>query len=120
MDLTNPSPSIGWACQERQGFIERGPANTVLALALIHHWSILNNVPLNKIAEWISKICFFLIIEFIPKKDPQIQEFLSARDDVFSKYDQKTFESIFQSYFSIIRCVSIDESMRTLYVMRRK
>ena len=44
MDLTNPSPSIGWSNKERLSLLERGPADTVLALALIHHLAIANNV----------------------------------------------------------------------------
>ena len=32
MDLTNPSPGLGWAHTERQSLAERGPADLVLAL----------------------------------------------------------------------------------------
>ncbi|MDZ7838987.1 MAG: hypothetical protein U5N58_14215 [Actinomycetota bacterium] len=46
MDLSNPSPGIGWKNEERKSLIARGPADTVLALALIHHLAISNNLPL--------------------------------------------------------------------------
>ncbi|GAI82895.1 unnamed protein product, partial [marine sediment metagenome] len=45
LDLTNPSPGIGWENQERTSLLERGSADTVLALALIHHLAISNNLP---------------------------------------------------------------------------
>ena len=35
MDLTNPSPGLGWHNRERQSLAERGPVDAVLALALI-------------------------------------------------------------------------------------
>ncbi len=33
LDLTNPSPSLGWHLTERDSLVERGPADAVLALA---------------------------------------------------------------------------------------
>jgi hypothetical protein len=37
IDLTNPSPDLGWAHQERASLQSRGPADLLMALALIHH-----------------------------------------------------------------------------------
>ena len=68
-DLTNPSPAIGWGHSERVSFLERGPVDLVMALALIHHLAISNNVPLEKVAIFLANLCNFLIIEFVPKND---------------------------------------------------
>ena len=46
LDLANPSPAQGWAHGERTSLAARGPADVVLALALLHHLAIGNNVPL--------------------------------------------------------------------------
>ena len=56
LDLTNPSSNIGWNNDERISFLQRGPADLVFALALVHHLAISNNVPLYKIAEFFSTI----------------------------------------------------------------
>lgn len=45
-DLTNPSPVMGWAHEERASLVQRGPADWVLALAILQHLAIGNNVPL--------------------------------------------------------------------------
>ena len=119
LDLTNPSPNIGWENQERASLFERGPADTVLALALIHHLAISNNLPLNKIASFLSKICNSLIIEFVPKTDSQVQRLLSTREDIFPDYTQRAFESEFKKYFRIQNSVKIKESKRNLYLMER-
>lgn len=37
LDLSNPSPAIGWANQERSSIAERSSPDAILALALIHH-----------------------------------------------------------------------------------
>jgi ribosomal protein L11 methylase PrmA len=119
MDLTNPSPSIGWDNEERLSFAQRGPADTILALGLIHHLAIANNVPLEKIALFFSKICHSIIIEFIPKTDSQVQKLLSSRENIFSEYNQLTFERVFRKYFTILRMVNIRGTQRYLYLMVR-
>lgn len=118
VDLTNPSPSIGWENQERISLVERGPADTVLALALVHHIAISNNVPLAKIAQFLSNICSSLIIEFVPKTDSQVQRLLSTREDIFPDYTQAAFEHEFGKYFAIHSSLRIRDSERTLYLMR--
>ena len=121
LDLTNPSPSIGWENQERMSWVERGPADTVLALALIHHLAISNNLPLDKIANFFNRVCCrSLIIEFVHKSDSQVQRLLSTRDDIFPDYTQRVFENEFKKYFAIQNSVMIRNSKRTLYLMQRK
>ena len=119
VDLTNPSPSIGWENRERMSLVQRGPADTVLALALVHHLAISNNVPLAKIACFFNNICNSLIIEFAPKPDSQVQRLLATREDIFPDYTQQAFETEFRKYFTIQSSVRIRDSERTLYLMQR-
>ena len=83
VDLTSPSPAIGWHNRERQSLLERGPAQTVLALALIHHLAISNNLPLARLADFFGAICHTLIIEFIPKEDSPVQRLLLPHERMF-------------------------------------
>ena len=119
IDLTNPSPGIGWENTERTSIKERGPAHAVLALALVHHLAISNNIPLSKIAGFLSDISRRLIIEFVPKADSQVQRLLATREDIFPDYTRRAFEEEFRHYFTIDDSVDIQESQRTLYLMRR-
>ena len=120
LDLTNPSSGIGWNHDERMSIIQRGPADMVFALALVHHLAISNNVPLNKIAEFFSQISKFLIIEFVPKSDSQVKRLLLTRDDIFENYDEKNFEIEFSKFFKIINSKKILDSERTIYIMENK
>lgn len=120
LDLTNPSPGIGWENQERMSLLERAPTDTVFALALIHHLAISNNLPLYKMAEFFHMICNSLIIEFVPKSDTQVQRLLENREDIFTNYNQKIFENEFSKYFSILEFKKIINSERSLYLMRKK
>ena len=98
---------------------ERGPADTIMALALIHHLSIANNIPFDKIAKYFKKICRYLIIEFVPKSDSQVQKLLSSRVDIFSDYNHAAFENVFEKYYSIKEKVKVIKSERTLYLMEK-
>jgi hypothetical protein len=119
-DLTNPSPGIGWLNKERMSLLERGPADTMFALALVHHLIISNNLPFHKIADFFSNICKSLIIEFVPKSDSQVQRMLSVREDIFSDYTQQTFEEEFSKFFRILNRREIKDSERTLYLMEKR
>lgn len=120
LDLTNPSPSQGWALQERQSLIERGPADGVLALALIHHLAIGNNVPLVSVAEFLSKLGSHQLVEFVPKDDAQIQRMLANREDIFEDYSVKGFELAFYRYFDMRRRTPLGDSGRVLYWLDRR
>lgn len=119
LDLTNPSSNIGWNNDERISFLQRGPADLVFALALVHHLAISNNVPLYKIAEFFSTISKFLIIEFIPKSDSQVKRLLTTREDIFKNYDEQNFEKEFSKFFKITSSQKLVESERTIYIMEK-
>lgn len=120
LDLTNPSPSLGWAHAERDSLGQRGPAHTVLALALVHHLAIANNVPLVRVASYFASLCKVLIIEFVPKEDSQVRRLLATREDVFGDYDAAGFEAAFGREFLIRKAVPIEGSNRTLYLMTNR
>lgn len=118
IDLTAPTPSIGWSNNERASLIERGPCDTGLALALVHHLAIANNVPFQRIAEFFSLLCNHLIIEFVPKTDVQVKRLLASRKDVFNTYTEENFEREFEAFFEIVERTPLEEGGRVLYLMR--
>jgi hypothetical protein len=120
MDLTTPSPAIGWNCAERLSVFERGPVDVCMALALIHHLVISNNVPLRNFAELFAPICKNLIIEFVPKEDSQVKRLLASRKDIFPHYDLVNFKNIFSELFFIIDEYQQKKSLRTLFLMKSK
>jgi hypothetical protein len=120
LDLTNPSPSIGWDNRERMSFLERSPADAVFALALIHHLAIANNVPMDSLAAFFHKVGRWLVIEFVPKDDSQVRRLLATREDIFPDYNVESFERIFSEKFTIHRVEAIQASERRLYLMEKR
>ena len=120
LDLTNPSPALGWDLHERRSIIERANADVVLALALVHHLAIGKNIPLSMIASFFAKLAPALIIEFVPKNDPMVAHLLLTRPDIFPDYTIGGFREAFGHEYAIIAERQIEDSPRTLFLMRRR
>jgi len=120
LDLMSPSPATGWANEERVSLEARGPADAVLALALVHHLALANNVPLPRIAEHLAGLGRALVIEFVPKCDSQVERLLRNRPDIFPDYTQEGFERAFERHYETAAKARIGDSQRWLYLMRRR
>lgn len=120
VDLSQPSPAIGWANRERESFTERANGSVMMALALIHHLAIGNNVPLADIAQFFRSISPCAIVEWVPREDSQVQRLLASREDVFPSYTWEGFEAAFSPFFTISRAVQIGDSCRTLVLLQSK
>ncbi len=120
IDLTNPSPALGWASRERPSWNERASADAVMALALVHHLAIGNNVPLERIAEFLRSLAPTAIVEWVPKKDPRVQQLLAAREDVFPDYSRGGFEAAFERFFEIEARDRLGATERSFYLLNSK
>lgn len=119
LDLSNPSPALGWAHRERQSLLQRGPADCVLALALVHHLCLGNNLPLDRVAEFFAAAGNSVIIEFVPKADSQAQRLLGTRGDIFPDYTEEQFRTAFATHFTLHERQELPESSRTLWCWQR-
>lgn len=119
IDLTNPSPAIGWDNQERESFYQRGQCDLVLALALIHHLAIANNVPLLDIAHTFSELGTYLLLEFVPKEDSQVKRLLRSRDDIFSDYSLDGVLNAFSAFYQLEKQTPVPGSARTMLLFKR-
>ena len=72
-DASNPSPNLGWAQNERKGFMERINFSGMIALAFEHHLAIAKNIPLDQTIKWLTDTAPQGLIEFVPKNDETIK-----------------------------------------------
>lgn len=119
MDLANPSPGLGWDSRERKSIKERGHADLLLALALIHHLVLSSYVPLAKIAEWFSCLGDHLLVEFIPPSDPMVQKLLRNRVEEALPYDFSAFQNAFRTVFDFLDRKDLGNG-RSLFLCKRK
>ena len=120
-DLSNPSPSLGWAHAERHSLEGRGPADVVMSLALIHHLAITNHSPFSQVAGFFARISKHLIIEFVPKGDSKVELLLSAFSrNKFEGYTEENFETAFAKHFKLIEKKPVKGSKRVIYLYKSK
>ncbi len=72
------------------------------------------------VAEFFSRLCRSLIVEFVPKTDPQVKRLLRSREDVFDRYTQADFEADFARLFEIVAQEKVRDSDRVIYLMRKR
>ena len=92
----------------------------VLALAVIHHLAIANNLSLSQLADFFAARTKSLILEFVPKSDSQVKRLLAARKDIFPDYTRDGFESAFSRHFEFIHAESLPDSERILYLLETR
>ncbi|OPZ80124.1 MAG: hypothetical protein BWY76_03453 [bacterium ADurb.Bin429] len=117
-DVTNPSPGAGWMAAERDSLFARGPTDLVMALALLHHLVVANNLPLPRVAEFFAALGRQLLIEYVPTDDKQVGQLLLLRDESYADYTREEFEDAFAKHYTIIASRPIPGSGRILYLMR--
>jgi hypothetical protein len=105
---------------QRRSIVERANADVVIALALVHHLAIGNNVPLSSVASFLAALGPELIVEFVPKQDAMVAAMLASREDIFPTYTIDGFRTAFRERFDIVHEEPIEDSRRTLFLMRRR
>ncbi len=119
-NLTNPSPDLGWNNDERPALFKRINADVTLSLALIHHLAIANNLPLEKIISFLHSLSPYLIIEFVEKEDPKVQQLLANRKDIFDSYNLQHFKTVIADFYDIQKETKITNTYRILFLLKRK
>ncbi len=119
LDIANPSPGQGWRGTERRPFTDRLKADGLLALAVLHHLVIANNIPLFEAVRTLVDLAPTGIIEFVPKSDSQVKRLLQLRSDIFHDYEIGHFESYLACSARIVSQARISESGRTLFRYER-
>jgi hypothetical protein len=120
MDLADPSPGLGWANTERRSLADRASADSLLALALIHHLAIGRNVPFERVSAWFAALAPQLVIEFVPREDSMVRTLLATREDVFDDYSIEGFRRAFATDWETVEEAPIPGTVRTLFSFRRR
>lgn len=120
VDLTRPTPGTGWRNAECASFLDRarGAFDLVMMLAVVHHMTITERVPLPEVAALAAELTTRdLIVEWVGPEDPMSVLIARGRDDL--DLGRESFERAFTSRFDIVRSAPTAPH-RVLYVMQRR
>jgi hypothetical protein len=119
LDITDPSPGLGWRGAERKTLAERGTPDLTLCLALVHHVSISGNVPIADFLDWLYGLETALVIEFPTREDPMVRRLLARkRDDAHPDYQREWFEQCLAERFELEHAEELAGGGRVIYVAR--
>lgn len=120
-DLDNPSPAIGWLNKERKSLLNRlqnnFKADTVLALALMHHLLISSRIPLEQIISFLASLTTkHLIIEYVGPDDEMFQKTLGTRENIYTDITEEHFRSLLEQRFEILETFSFENNKRKIFI----
>jgi SAM-dependent methyltransferase len=116
MNLTDPSPGIGWRGRERAPFFGRARPDAVLCLALVHHLALAANVPLPEVVDWLRGMDARVVVEFVDPADPMAERLLgNLKPGVHDAYRREVFERLLGERFEVQRRLELPSGTRTLY-----
>jgi len=114
VDLVNPSPGQGWRGEERQGLVERGRPDALLALAVVHHMAIARNVPLPEIVDLLTTLAPEGVVGFVPSTDARARQLFRGRDEIFREYTFENFLGLLRTRARVIRQEAVPGGERML------
>ena len=122
LDLSNPSPSMGWNNKERKSVLERlskdVKADMVFALALMHHLLISSRVPLDEIVRFLASLTTkYLVVEFVGHEDEMFLKTLGTRENIYKHVTDTNFEKLLNEHFQIVKVYS-ETNNRKIYLLQ--
>jgi hypothetical protein len=116
VDVTDPSPALGWHGLERRTLEARGRPELTLCLAVLHHVAISGNVPVPEFLSWLAELQTALVIEFPTRDDPRVASLLARKKHrAHPDYDREPFERALAQRFDVSRKEELSGGTRILY-----
>ena len=116
-DLSNPSPSQGWAGEERPALFERAKPDVVIAYGLIHHLIYTASIPPAKVVEWLASFGAPVVVEFVSPEDPMVGKLTANKrpEELHDDRDRAGFERLARDHFTVAGELELAGGTRRLY-----
>jgi hypothetical protein len=116
-DLTNPTPSQGWAEIERPGLQERAKPDLIIAYGLIHHLIYTASIPPAAIVDWLATFQCPVVVEFVAPEDEMVAKLTANKleSELHPGRTQQEFEAIVSGDFVTSDTKTLGDRSRVLY-----
>ena len=121
VDLTRPTPALGWRNQECASFLDRarGSFDLVMMLAVIHHMLVSERIPLGELLRLAAELTRgYLLIEFVAPSDPMFIRIARGREMLHQDLTRNAFEAAASVHFDLVKAQPVDGLDRCLYLYR--
>lgn len=118
-DLTNPSPSQGWAGEERPGLMDRVAPDLVIAYGLIHHLIYTASIPPKKVCDWLASLGTPVVLEYVSPDDAMVEKLTANKLDseLHAGTGPEAFRALLNGMFAIDETRELDGGTRTLFAL---
>lgn len=116
-DVSDPSPSQGWAGLERPSLEQRARPDLVIAYGLIHHLIYTASIPPSSIVEWLSSFECPVVVEFVSPADEMVDRLVANKteEELHHGRHQAEFEELLRASFEMTATEQLGGGVRTLY-----
>lgn len=120
MDLAESTSNIGVLNKEIKSIYTRAKSDVVLALAIVHHLHISDQLSFKQIAELLALYSNqYIIVEFVPKSDKKVQLLLQNKTLDFTGHNDDNFTDALSEWFIINEVVTLEDSERKLLLLEK-
>ena len=116
-DLTNLSPSQGWAGEERPGLTDRAQPDLVIAYGVIHHLIYTASIPPPVVLDWLAGFGCPVVVEFVSPDDEMVGKLTANKSEteLHPGRSRSEFEAELARRFETLDTLSLGEGTRILY-----
>lgn len=118
-DVGNPTPALGFRSRERSTLDSRSKPDAIMALAVIHHLSLTNNIPFDQTALYFAERSPELVIEWVGRSDSQVKRLLAQKNVPYDWYNEDDFRTAYAKHFALVTRTPISGADRVIYHFRR-
>lgn len=120
VNLSDPSPAIGYMNSERQTFLGRVRPDCIVALALLHHLCVTGNLTLRAVCDVFAAVTTrSLILEHVPPSDSCFRKLVAFRTDKHEHLTLQACRDAFSPRFAIVREAPVEGTERTLMLLEK-
>ena len=120
MDLSNPSPAIGWLNLERGSIFERFTSTDLICCFAVMHHIINSGIPFENFIDFLTRSEKDVLVEYIPLSDPKCKIIFQSRDEEFNYPSLEQFKNAISKRFNILKDHKLKKTDRVLFHLRKK
>jgi ribosomal protein L11 methylase PrmA len=119
VDLSNPSPRMGWRGQERSALAERARPDLVVAYAVIHHLVVGRSVPLAEVVGWLADFGCPVVLEWVGPEDPMARRLAANKrpEEIHLDYREWGLSPLVEEQFVVQREEPLPGGTRALLLL---